>query len=459
MEGKNMINLERIQSIDMIKYFRLFVLIIVLTAVFYLGFEISQTPNAFSVMLDGEVAGIILEEETADNLLNEVKLSIEKDLGGSIEVCSELFVEPVRASQKEIISKDELLTKLKNSLSYDIKAYVIKVDGVEQATLINNKEAEEVLEKIKAKYIEEGIKPELISFVEEVKVEPKCIKVSDEMIAVNDAVELLTKSTEAQRIYTIEEGDTLWGISERYGLSIEDILKANPGLEEEGILQIGQEINLNIPKPILSVMTKEEFTYTEPIEKPVRYVEDDTQYKTYIKVIEPGEEGEKEITAYKIKINGYEEGTEIISEKVIKEPKESVVVVGTKTPPPKSATGSFRMPTSGTLTSTFGYRWGRFHAGIDLAAPIGTPVYAADGGTVVEAGWHGGYGYLVRINHGNGFESYYAHLSKIYVQVGQKVAKGEQIAAMGSTGNSTGSHLHFEIRLNGEAKNPYNYLK
>lgn len=86
------------------------------------------------------------------------------------------------------------------------------------------------------------------------------------MIAVNDAVELLTKSTEAQRIYTIEEGDTLWGISERYGLSIEDILKANPGLEEEGILQIGQEINLNIPKPILSVMTKEEFTYTEPIE-------------------------------------------------------------------------------------------------------------------------------------------------------------------------------------------------
>ena len=117
------------------------------------------------------------------------------------------------------------------------------------------------------------------------------------------------------------------------------------------------------------------------------------------------------------------------------------------------------MPTSGRLTSTFGQRWGRFHAGIDLAGPVGTPIYAADGGTVVEAGWHGGYGYLVRINHGNGFETYYAHLSKVYVSVGQKVAKGEQIAAMGSTGNSTGSHLHFEIRLNGEAKNPYNYLK
>ena len=459
MEETIMSSLEKVQSIDMIKYFRLFVAIIVVTAVFYLGFEISQTPNAYSVLLGEEQVGIIVEEVLAEDLLKEAKLCIEEDLGGTIDICSELTVEPIRASQKEIIAKEELIFKLKNQISYDINAYSIKVDGVEQAVLINNNDAQAVLEKIKAKYIEEGIKAELISFVEDVKVEKKLVKSLDDIISVDEGVTLLTKSSEAQKIYTIEEGDSLWGVSERYNLTVEDILKANPDLEEEGILQIGQEISLNIPKPILSVMTKEEFKYTEPIEKPVRYEKDDTQYKTYIKVVEPGEEGEKEITAYKVRINGYEEGTEIISEKVLKEPKESVVIVGTKTPPPKSATGSFRMPTSGRLTSTFGQRWGRFHAGIDLAGPVGTPIYAADGGTVVEAGWHGGYGYLVRINHGNGFETYYAHLSKVYVSVVKRLPRVSKLQPWKYRKNSTGSHLHFEIRLNGETKNPYNYLK
>ena len=171
MEETIMSSLEKVQSIDMIKYFRLFVAIIVVTAVFYLGFEISQTPNAYSVLLGEEQVGIIVEEVLAEDLLKEAKLCIEEDLGGTIDICSELTVEPIRASQKEIIAKEELIFKLKNQISYDINAYSIKVDGVEQAVLINNNDAQAVLEKIKAKYIEEGIKAELISFVEDVKVE------------------------------------------------------------------------------------------------------------------------------------------------------------------------------------------------------------------------------------------------------------------------------------------------
>ena len=98
------------------------------------------------------------------------------------------------------------------------------------------------------------------------------------------------------------------------------------------------------------------------------------------------------------------------------------------------------------------------HKGIDIAAPKGTPVYAADGGTVTYAGWMSGYGYLVRINHGNGYETYYGHNSILTVSVGQHVYKGQQIARVGSTGNSTGNHCHFEVRYNGVAKNPLNYL-
>ena len=98
------------------------------------------------------------------------------------------------------------------------------------------------------------------------------------------------------------------------------------------------------------------------------------------------------------------------------------------------------------------------HKGIDIAVPRGTPIYAADGGTVTYAGWMGGYGYLVIIDHGNGYQTYYGHNSKLLVNVGTKVYKGQQIAKMGSTGNSTGNHCHFEIRKYGTSVNPLNYL-
>ena len=98
------------------------------------------------------------------------------------------------------------------------------------------------------------------------------------------------------------------------------------------------------------------------------------------------------------------------------------------------------------------------HKGIDIANSYGAPVYAADGGTVTYAGWMGGYGYLVQISHGNGYVTYYGHNSSLLVSVGDHVYKGQQIARVGSTGNSTGNHCHFEVRYNGVAKNPLNYL-
>ncbi|NJK54872.1 MAG: peptidoglycan DD-metalloendopeptidase family protein [Pleurocapsa sp. SU_5_0] len=107
-------------------------------------------------------------------------------------------------------------------------------------------------------------------------------------------------------------------------------------------------------------------------------------------------------------------------------------------------------PAEGVLTSGYGWRWGRMHQGIDIAAPIGTPVLAAASGTVIGAGWHDGYGYLIKLEHSDGSVTYYGHNNRILVTPGQQVEQGDQIAEMGSTGNSTGSHVHFEIRLSGE---------
>ena len=124
------------------------------------------------------------------------------------------------------------------------------------------------------------------------------------------------------------------------------------------------------------------------------------------------------------------------------------------------ATGAtFMRPVNGaTITSKYGKRSSGFHTGTDFAIALGTPAYAAASGTVTFAGWKGSYGYLVIIDHGNGYQTYYAHCSALYVSAGQTVKQGQNISAVGSTGNSTGPHLHFEIRYNGNTLNPQNYV-
>ncbi len=124
----------------------------------------------------------------------------------------------------------------------------------------------------------------------------------------------------------------------------------------------------------------------------------------------------------------------------------------------RQGSGNLVWPANAPLTSPFGMRWGRLHGGIDLGVPTGTPVHAADDGTVAISGWVGGYGNYICINHGGGFSTCYAHNSRLGVSVGQRVSKGQVIAASGNTGNSTGPHIHFETRVNGVQRDPMGYL-
>jgi murein DD-endopeptidase MepM/ murein hydrolase activator NlpD len=126
--------------------------------------------------------------------------------------------------------------------------------------------------------------------------------------------------------------------------------------------------------------------------------------------------------------------------------------------PPPAASGTLLFPTSGTVTSNFGQRWGRLHAGLDIGAPTGTPVLAADSGTVIFSGTMSGYGIAVMIDHGNGMVTLYAHMSATTTSKGASVSKGTMVGKVGSTGRSTGPHLHFEVRVNGVATNPRNFF-
>jgi len=111
------------------------------------------------------------------------------------------------------------------------------------------------------------------------------------------------------------------------------------------------------------------------------------------------------------------------------------------------------------LTSGFGPRWGRLHAGTDFAGPIGTPIYSTADGTVTHAGWSSGYGRLIKIRHDFGIETRYAHLNSMDVRVGQRVSRGDRIGALGNSGRSTGPHLHYEVRVNGNPVNPMIYIR
>ncbi|MCY7366419.1 MAG: M23 family metallopeptidase [Frankiaceae bacterium] len=153
---------------------------------------------------------------------------------------------------------------------------------------------------------------------------------------------------------------------------------------------------------------------------------------------------------------------------------QGLAVANTPPPPPpaperasrdrdaEAAAGSgatYVRPGTGRLTSQYGRRWGRLHAGIDIAAGVGAPIYATAAGTVKSAGSEGGYGRAVRIVHGDGTVTVYGHMSRLLVSSGQRVAAGEQIGKEGNTGQSTGPHLHFEVRIDGTPVNPLTWLR
>ena len=168
---------------------------------------------------------------------------------------------------------------------------------------------------------------------------------------------------------------------------------------------------------------------------------------------------------YESALSALDAEEERIQANIVKLSRELAAQQAAQGKPTQSSSGGYIWPVdSRYITSTVGGRTSpggvgsTNHKGIDIAGRYGTPIYAADGGTVTYSGWMGGYGYTIRIDHGNGKVTYYAHNSSLIASVGQHVYKGQQIARMGSTGNSTGNHCHFEVRINGVAKNPLNYL-
>lgn len=193
--------------------------------------------------------------------------------------------------------------------------------------------------------------------------------------------------------------------------------------------------------------------YEEPYLEAISYVEDENLYVGEYKTVQYPVPGYVRVTVLDLYRDGELESSRKLDSEVVRKASPKVVHYGTKVKP------EYIYPvTSYVFTSGFGPRWGTNHNGVDLAVPTGTKVMATADGQVVQAGWNGGYGISVYIDHGNGVVSRYGHMSEAKVSVGQKVSQGEVIGLSGSTGDSTGPHVHFELRINGNPVDPTGYV-
>lgn len=443
--------------------------IILVVAVLFTSFALIQfkksvdhekSTRAFKVVLGDKDIGIVRDKQEIIDLIDSVQKQLSKDYNLDIVIKEKLAFEDVHAEDKELTANNVIEKGIKSNLTFSVAAFALKVDGKDLVYLKSEDEAKQVLDRIKQPYIDsmkaDNSKVDEVKIVEDVKIEKKEVPVS-KVEDFEKALATLQKGTDEVKTHVVENGENYWTISRKYNLSVEDLQKANPGKNSE-LVHPGDEISLIVPKPYLTVATYEEKIYQEKIDFETEYEYSSSMYEDQEKVKRKGVPGEYEVVAKVEKHNGIEIAKQIIKETLVSQPVAQIMIKGTKQAPPKEGTGSFIMPTRGTLTSRFGKRWGKMHEGIDLGARIGTAIKAADGGTVKFAGYNGNYGYMVEIDHGGGFTTRYAHCSKLYVKKGDKVYKDQTIALVGNTGNSTGPHLHFEVRKHGVAQNPYNYI-
>ncbi|WML50383.1 peptidoglycan DD-metalloendopeptidase family protein [Neobacillus sp. PS3-34] len=377
-------------------------------------------------------------------------------------------------------NNSEAVENLEKELQPQADASAIVLDGKPVVYLADKQTADDVLKKLKMKYVTEAQLNEIETqksvsqnalpplkenesrildvrlsknaSVEDVRIAP------GKVLTAEQALTFLQKGTLEDRKYKVKDGDVLGSIANDHQLSLADMLAINPGLNEDSVLKPEQEVNITVTVPLLEVIVDKEVSQKEIIPFKNEYINDSSLPKGEKKVKQAGENGNRLATYTVSEQNGKAIKKILTKQEVLVQPVKHIVIKGTKVIPSRGE-GSFSWPAvGGYISSQMGYRDGKLHKGIDIARPSSYTIKAADNGIVVSAGWDGGYGNKIVIDHQNGFQTVYGHLSSIRVSPGETVGKGSAIGVMGSTGDSTGVHLHFEVYKNGSLKNPLSYI-
>ena len=395
--------------------------------------------NDFMVNLSSEEEVLALLQAAVDKYDSEGKYTVELNLDPTREL-------PVLTTQ--VISQEEAEEKVEEVVNLEA-GFDAEISAVFDAV-------EPDLEKDFADYDLGLISMDFGDTIEVVEA----YLGAEELTDLDTAIEEVTKEQEKNEVYEVVSGDTLSGISLKTNIPLDKLIEMNDTLENENsMIRAGDELIITVPEPELTVERQEEMYYEEDYEADIIYIDNDDWYTTEQKTLQEPSAGHRKVVAVVSFENNKEVSKEIIKEEITYEAVPKIVERGTKIPP------TYIKPISGgRLSSNFGRRSApkrgasTYHKGVDWATPTGTAVVASSGGTVVKAGWGSGYGYVVYINHPDGRQTRYGHLSKVLVSAGQTVSQGQKIALSGNTGVSTGPHLHFEILIGGSQVNPLKYL-
>lgn len=408
----------------------------------------------YEVTFNGENIGIVKDTKEFENAMKKVDSNLSEWYANP-----SIFYEKSVSYRKVPIKKSSDILDEKScekniyasKMDLFCSGSVITVNGEETVRVASKEQAKTVINNIGRKYEKEKSNERLIKKAQvdqDLAYVDKIVSL-DSVQPVENAIGYLNGESNALQNHGGSDAKTLLNETDD-GRELVSALNFRASDFSSG--------NAEDARPELTIRTVKEVTYTEDIKYKTEYQDDAEIYVGEEKVKRKGKKGIKKVTAINTYKNGKVVKSEVKDKKVVEKPVVKLVARGTKPLPPVTSTGTFLMPASGQISalnkagSHAGYR------AVDIANPMGTPIYASDTGVVTRASWYGGYGNCIEIKHENGYSTLYGHNSAILVSVGQKVEQGEQIARMGSTGNSTGPHCHFEIKINGVRQIILNYF-
>ncbi len=399
---------------------------------------------------------LVSKEEMEYKILTATSYNEEalQDNEDTVQAMAAVNSQQVKSAEEGYITSSWIEEYARKTLGLRIDAVGLYVNNEQIAVLQNQQDADTVIEQVKRYYYPKNGQCTILSCdIKENITSASIMAYREEIMDTYDTVQKIVDGKGVKKVYEVQKGDTLWDIALKNGLSIEELQVANQGISIDNI-QIGDPINLSVVEPYVTVTVVADVTSKEVIAYETKKVNDKTLKAGTSVVKQDGQNGVAQVQAKVTLVNGNLVAEDVLNRTVIAEPVAKIVNIGAY----YVASGTYIRPTGGIISSRYGNRHGEFHTGVDFASSRGTPIKVSNTGKVVSAGWKGNYGLCVIVDHGNGVQTLYGHCSKLYVSVGQYVSKGDVIAAVGSTGRSTGPHVHFEVRINGKYTNPFNYI-
>lgn len=403
---------------------------------------------AIQVSLDGERIGVIKDYTTLENADKIIKNKLVSTDEQSWNLNSEIKM--VSLSGKVTVDERQLANNILSVSNENIvEATGLYVDGEFVGAVKDATALRAALESLKQPY-ENGDPNRTVSFVQDVSVVDG-IFFANTVVEDQKLADMVVSEVSGEKHYSVVEGDSPSLIASKNGITTRTLYNLNSGLEGGG-LWVGDDLIVGASVPFLQVKYVETSTRQVKIDYQTKTEKNNSMNLGTTKVTQKGEKGINEETVESVYIDGVLQSETVVNTTVLKEPVTEIIQQGTLFNGTVVQGGSGKIiwpvPAGGRLSRGF---YGQYpsHNGLDIAAPIGTTLVAADTGVVIKTVYSNvGYGIYCIIDHG-GYQTLYGHCSALLVSVGQQVTQGQPIARMGSTGNSTGSHVHFEVK-NGE---------